>query len=70
MKDKDGRKIKSKAEEILRFRRELTKLGNIYVNDAFGCAHRAHSSMVGVSHQLRAAGFLMQKELEYLGGFL
>jgi phosphoglycerate kinase len=45
-------------------------LGNVFVNDAFGCAHRAHSSMVGIGHPLRAAGFLLERELEFLGGFL
>lgn len=49
------------------FRASLTKLGDVYVNDAFGTAHRAHSSMVGVNHPKRAAGFLLQKELEYFG---
>ena len=44
-------------------------LGDFYVNDAFGAAHRAHSSTVGVTAFLRpaVAGFLMQKELDYLG---
>lgn len=43
----------------------MTSLGEIYVNDAFGTAHRAHSSMVGVNHKIRAAGYLMKKELQY-----
>ncbi len=47
---------------------ELASLADIYVNDAFGSAHRAHASTVGVAHKLPAvAGFLMQKELQYLG---
>jgi phosphoglycerate kinase len=37
----------------------------VYVNDAFGTAHRAHSSMVGVALPVRAAGFLMKTELDY-----
>ncbi len=47
----------------------LAALGDVYVNDAFGTAHRAHASTVGVPERLKpaAAGFLMQKELEYLG---
>ncbi len=50
---------------------ELARLGDIYVNDAFGSAHRAHASTEGVAHFLPAvAGFLMEKELEYLGGAL
>ncbi len=56
------------AEEadVQKFRASLTKLGDVYVNDAFGTAHRAHSSMVGVDLK-RAAGFLMQTELDYFG---
>jgi phosphoglycerate kinase len=70
VKDKDGKKIKSKPEAIKSFRNELSRLGNVYVNDAFGSAHRAHSSVVGINHKFRVAGLLMEKELEYLGGFL
>lgn len=48
---------------------KLAKLADLYVNDAFGTAHRAHASTEGVAHILQpaAAGFLMAKELEYLG---
>ena len=51
------------------FAAALAKLGECYVNDAFGTAHRAHASTEGVTHHMRpcVAGFLMQKELEYLG---
>lgn len=51
------------------FAAKLAALGEIYVNDAFGSAHRAHASTEGVTHTLRlaVAGFLMEKELEYLG---
>ncbi|MDZ7372577.1 MAG: phosphoglycerate kinase [candidate division KSB1 bacterium] len=51
------------------FARQLAKLGEIYVNDAFGTAHRAHASTEGVTKYFKicAAGYLMQKELEYLG---
>jgi phosphoglycerate kinase len=46
----------------------LARLGDVFVNDAFGAAHRAHSSTEGVAHHLPAvAGFLMEKELNYLG---
>jgi phosphoglycerate kinase len=47
----------------------LAKLGDIFVNDAFGTAHRAHSSTEGVTHYLQTAvaGYLMQKELAYMG---
>ena len=54
-------------EQVAAFRASLTKLGDVYINDAFGTAHRAHASMVGVQLPQRAAGFLMQKELEYFG---
>ncbi len=50
---------------------ELARLGDVYVNDAFGSAHRAHASTEGVSHHLPAvAGFLMEKELNFLHGAL
>jgi phosphoglycerate kinase len=50
------------------FAQELAALGELYVNDAFGSAHRAHASTEGVARFLPAvAGFLMEKELEYLG---
>ncbi|MCD6290986.1 MAG: phosphoglycerate kinase [Anaerolineae bacterium] len=50
------------------FAQQLAKLGDIYVNDAFGSAHRAHASTEGVAHYLPAvAGFLMEKELNFLG---
>ncbi len=50
------------------FSRQLAALADVYVNDAFGAAHRAHASTVGVAALLpvRAAGLLMQRELEYL----
>ncbi|PPQ78154.1 hypothetical protein CVT25_015487 [Psilocybe cyanescens] len=65
VKNKDGSKIKADQASVTKFREQLTKLGDVYVNDAFGTAHRAHSSMVGVKLPQRAAGFLMKKELEY-----
>ncbi|MCS7300376.1 MAG: phosphoglycerate kinase [Fimbriimonadales bacterium] len=50
------------------FARALARLGEAYVNDAFGSAHRAHASTEGVAHHLPAvAGLLMEKELRYLG---
>jgi phosphoglycerate kinase len=51
------------------FSRELAKLADYYVNDAFGTAHRAHASTVGITKFVKksAAGLLMQKELDYLG---
>lgn len=54
-----------------RFARQLADLADIYVNDAFGTAHRAHASTAGVSEFLPAvAGFLMEKELDILGRLL
>jgi phosphoglycerate kinase len=52
-----------------KFSRQLAGLADLYVNDAFGTAHRAHASTVGITRFLHqaAAGLLMQKELEYLG---
>jgi phosphoglycerate kinase len=51
------------------FAQKLARLGDVYVNDAFGSAHRAHASTEGVTRYITtsAAGYLMQKELEYLG---
>ncbi|KAL7066775.1 phosphoglycerate kinase family protein [Cryptosporidium serpentis] len=62
-----GEKIKATVEQVEKFRASLSKLGDIYVNDAFGTAHRAHSSMVGVELPHKVAGLLLQKELEYFG---
>jgi len=51
------------------FAKELASLGEVYVNDAFGTAHRAHASTEGVTKYLKsAAGFLLEKEIEYLEG--
>ncbi|MBA3918245.1 MAG: phosphoglycerate kinase [Gemmatimonas sp.] len=52
--------------------RQLAELGDVYVNDAFGAAHRAHASTAGVARYCRpaVAGLLMEKELAYLGGAL
>jgi len=54
------------------FAGELAKLGDLYVNDAFGTAHRAHASTEGVTHFFGqcAAGYLMMKELDYLGAVI
>jgi phosphoglycerate kinase len=51
------------------FSKQLALLCDLYVNDAFGTAHRAHASTVGITHHVSkaAAGLLMEKELEYLG---
>ncbi|KAK6975747.1 phosphoglycerate kinase, partial [Biomphalaria glabrata] len=64
-KDANGKTVKADEAAIQAFRASLSKLGDVYVNDAFGTAHRAHSSMVGVTLPVRASGFLMKVELEY-----
>ncbi len=59
---------KGEEKNDLELAKQLASLGDIYVNDAFGSAHRAHSSTEGVARFLPAvSGFLMEKELEYLG---
>jgi phosphoglycerate kinase len=63
--DANGAKVKADAAKVKAFRESLAKLGDVYVNDAFGTAHRAHSSMMGEGYAQRAAGFLMNKELRY-----
>jgi len=62
-KREDGTSVKAEPAAVEAFRASLTKLGEIFVNDAFGTAHRAHSSMVGVDLPQKAAGFLMEAEL-------
>lgn len=54
------------------FAKQLASLAEIYVNDAFGTAHRAHASTEGITHFIAksAAGYLMKKELDFLGGAL
>ncbi|XP_017798462.1 PREDICTED: phosphoglycerate kinase [Habropoda laboriosa] len=61
----DGNKVKADKEKVEEFRKSLRKLGDIYINDAFGTAHRAHSSMLGEGYEIRASGFLLKKELNY-----
>jgi phosphoglycerate kinase len=64
VKNENGSKTKADPEKVEAFRASLTKLGEVYANDAFGTAHRAHSSVVGVNLPDKVAGFLMQKELD------
>jgi len=64
-KDAEGKKVKADKADVAAFRKGLTALGDVYINDAFGTAHRAHSSMVGVDLPQKASGFLMKKELDY-----
>lgn len=63
--DAEGNKVKADKAKVEEFRKGLTKLGDVYINDAFGTAHRAHSSMVGIDLPQKAAGYLMKKELDY-----
>jgi phosphoglycerate kinase len=64
-KDADGNKVKADKAAVEKFRKGLTALGDVFINDAFGTAHRGHSSMVGVDLPQKASGFLMKKELDY-----
>jgi len=61
--DAEGNKIKADKEKTKEFRASIRKLADIYCNDAFGTAHRAHSSMVGEGFDVKCAGDLMGKEL-------
>ncbi len=62
-KDAEGKSVKADPESVAAFRASLSKLGDIYVNDAFGTSHRAHSSVTGVDLPDKVAGFLVEKEL-------
>ena len=62
-KREDGTSVTAEPAKVAAFRASLTRLGDVFVNDAFGTAHRAHSSMVGIDLPQKAAGFLMEAEL-------
>eukprot|EP00930_Biecheleria_cincta_P042850 TRINITY_DN2948_c0_g1_i1.p1 TRINITY_DN2948_c0_g1~~TRINITY_DN2948_c0_g1_i1.p1 ORF type:complete len:619 (-),score=212.27 TRINITY_DN2948_c0_g1_i1:77-1933(-) len=62
--DEAGEPVKATEEQTAEFRKSLTKLGDVYVNDAFGTAHRGHSSMVGVDLPQKVSGLLIEKELK------
>ncbi|HEY1792347.1 MAG TPA: phosphoglycerate kinase [Opitutaceae bacterium] len=64
VKLEDGTSEKADPAKVAQFRASLSRLGDVYINDAFGTAHRAHSSMVGVALPEKAAGFLMEAELK------
>ena len=57
--------MRVELRKIKNFRESLSNLGDIYVNDAFGTSHRNHSSIIGIHHVIKAAGYLMKKELDY-----
>ncbi len=61
--------VKGETKNDPEFSKQLAALADLYVNDAFGSAHRAHCSTEGVAHLVKqaAAGFLMEKEIDYLG---
>ena len=64
--DVDGKKESKNDPELGKY---WASLGDVFVNDAFGTAHRAHASNVGVASNLEsAAGFLMDKEIKFIGG--
>ncbi|WP_373748519.1 phosphoglycerate kinase, partial [Jeotgalibaca porci] len=64
--DVDGKKESKNDPELGKY---WASLGDLFVNDAFGTAHRAHASNIGVaSHLESAAGFLMDKEIKFIGG--
>ena len=63
--DTSSQQVKASADSVKAFRESLRKLGDVYVNDAFGTAHRPHSSMMGEGYEQRASGFLLKKELQY-----
>ncbi|MFZ4484080.1 MAG: phosphoglycerate kinase [Chthoniobacterales bacterium] len=69
-KNEDGSSVKADPTKVAAFRASLSKLGDVFINDAFGTAHRAHSSMVGVNLPQKAAGFLMEKELNAFAAVL
>ncbi|MEO7412840.1 MAG: phosphoglycerate kinase [Opitutaceae bacterium] len=70
VKLEDGTSKKADPAAVANFRGSLSKLGDVFVNDAFGTAHRGHSSMVGVNLPQKAAGFLMEAELKAFAAVL
>merc|ERR1712100_269726 len=58
-KDREGNKIKAGEEETKAFRASMAKLADVFCSDAFGTAHRAHSSMMGDGYSVKCSGFLL-----------
>ena len=69
-KGDDGSSIKADPAKVALFRASLTRLGDVYVNDAFGTSHRAHSSVTGIDLPDKVAGFLVEKELSAFAAVL
>jgi phosphoglycerate kinase len=61
-----GKKEAVSQERIDHFRGRLSQMGDYFVNDAFGTSHRAHSSIIGTNHTIRASGLLLEKEIKVL----
>merc|ERR1712217_537846 len=59
-----GNKVKADKDATAKFRASMAKLADIFCSDAFGTAHRAHSSMMGEGYPVKCSGFLVAKELE------
>lgn len=64
--EEETKYISVKTDE---FRNKLTRLGNVFINDAFGCCHREHSSIIGINIKERYLGFIVERELKYLNMF-
>jgi phosphoglycerate kinase len=69
-KDAEGNSVKADPASVAAFRASLSKLADVYVNDAFGTSHRAHSSVTGVELPHKVAGFLVEKELSAFAAVL
>lgn len=67
---KDGVEVKRESKNDPELGKYWASLGDVFINDAFGTAHRAHASNVGIASNIAqtAAGFLMEKEIKFLGG--
>ena len=57
---------KELTKPVIEFRNKLTQLGDIFINDAFGCCHRNHSSIVGINCPIKIPGYLVSNEIKYL----
>lgn len=64
---KEETKICNTTDE---FRKKLTNMGDVFINDAFGCCHRSHSSIIGINTSEKYLGFLVQREINYLKNIL